>query len=438
MGGKVFTTTANPLFTPRMPPEVYFYVREQCHAILSKFYTYICTPIEAPEKSSYGDIDILVCGPLPSPSMPISEIGWALDATSAILPLASSTGLPANYALPWPLDEDLPEQINYATADPAFLEALETGKERFIQVDLETIPDYATFHFLSFTHAHSGLFTLLGAPLRDAGLVLNHSSLSLRIPAIEALHRRHATILLTADPDQILDFLGLDRESYWKQFGTTEEMFEYVASCRLFTTRPRQDAASGTEQAGAEPKVRHRDRHNYRRPLLVKWREEFLPRARAAGKYDRDVPSRDAIREGAFAAWPQAKELYDAKVKAFEIEQQHEEVGRRINAEVATGVEALELPLGFRSTAVRGLRRIVFDSDETYGVMPDKPLRRSDGFWDVESVTAFARMNWKEVGIAGMERGHAKMVDKKAAKKAKEEKESIWEDLRASSHRIWR
>ena len=43
----------------------------------------------------------------------------------------------------------------------------------------------------------------------------------------------------------------------------------------------------------------------------------------------------------------------------------------------------------------------------------------------MESVTAFARMNWKEVGIAGMEKGHAKMVDKKAAKKAKEEKESL-------------
>ncbi|KFY44946.1 hypothetical protein V494_01243, partial [Pseudogymnoascus sp. VKM F-4513 (FW-928)] len=126
MGGNVFTTIRNPLFTPRMPPEVYIPVRDHCHAVLAKYYTHVCTPIEAPEKTSYGDIDILVHGPLTSPPPALSELGAALDAAASILPRAENPE--ANYAIPWP--SSLPPP-----ADPS---PPEDEQKRFIQVDLLT------------------------------------------------------------------------------------------------------------------------------------------------------------------------------------------------------------------------------------------------------------------------------------------------------------
>ena len=297
----------------------------------------------------------------------------------------------------------------------------EDEQKRFIQLDLLTLPTPTTFHFLAFTHAHSGLFTLLGPSIRQTGLILTPSSLSLRIPSIEAHRRRGSTIPLTSTPDTILEFLGLDREAYWTRFETVEGMFEYVASSRLFTTRPREEVGEEEE----EGKVKHRNRRNSRRPLFVKWKEGFLPRAREEGKYDRAVPSREAIREEAFALWPLARGQYEAKAKAFEEERQLEEVGKRIKEGVPVDVEALGLPLGTRGAAVRGLKRIVVERDETYGVILPEGVRRADGRWDVEAVTAFVEKRWEEVGRVGLERGFGRMVEKREAKRAKEGEKGV-------------
>jgi hypothetical protein len=67
MGGQAFLTHSPPLSTPRMPPDIYNLVLEGTHSLLSKHYTHVSSPIEAPGKATYGDIDIVVFGPL-SPS----------------------------------------------------------------------------------------------------------------------------------------------------------------------------------------------------------------------------------------------------------------------------------------------------------------------------------------------------------------------------------
>ncbi|KAL5352484.1 hypothetical protein ACLOAV_002432 [Pseudogymnoascus australis] len=403
MGGNVFTT----LSTPRMPPSVYFPIRDRCHAILSAYYTHVCTPLEAPEKETFGDIDILVHGPLPNPPAPISELGAALNAAASVLPRAENPE--ANYAIPWPSSELTP-------ADPADPASREDEQNRFIQIDLLTLPTPTTFHYQALTHAHSGLFILLGPSLRASGLILTPTSLSLRIPSIELHRRRGSTIPLTSTPSAILDFLGLERDTYWKRFETVEGMFEYVASSRLFTTRTR--AVEGEEEEG---KVKHRNRRNSRRPLFVRWKEEFLPRVREEGRYDRAVPSRDEIREEAFAAWPPTRELYEEKARAFEVERQLEEVGKLIREGVPQDVEALGLPLGTRGAAVRGLRRIVIEGDQSYGVVLPEGARAEGGGWDLDGVEGFVRERWVEVGRVGLARGFGKMVEKREARRGKEE-----------------
>lgn len=63
MGGNVFSPPGpDALNTPRMSPSVYNHVKEQCTTALKKLgFSRVVTPIEAPEKDSFGDVDILVC-----------------------------------------------------------------------------------------------------------------------------------------------------------------------------------------------------------------------------------------------------------------------------------------------------------------------------------------------------------------------------------------
>lgn len=60
MGGKVFTSGNSPLYTPRMALAVYEHVKRQSISALRNLFHRVESPIEAPEKASFGDVDILV------------------------------------------------------------------------------------------------------------------------------------------------------------------------------------------------------------------------------------------------------------------------------------------------------------------------------------------------------------------------------------------
>lgn len=61
MGGIAFSLKdPRGLYTPRMPPEVYSFMRDKCHALLRQRFLAVASPIEAPDKSDYGDIDVFV------------------------------------------------------------------------------------------------------------------------------------------------------------------------------------------------------------------------------------------------------------------------------------------------------------------------------------------------------------------------------------------
>lgn len=68
MGGKIFTVGANALRTPRMTQEVYDLMKSKCLTSLKPLFKRAVVPIEAPEKTSYGDVDVLVS--LESASLP--------------------------------------------------------------------------------------------------------------------------------------------------------------------------------------------------------------------------------------------------------------------------------------------------------------------------------------------------------------------------------
>ena len=113
MGGRAFTSSSSansPLLTPRMPPDIYFRLRDHYLQLLSSLYTQIATPIEAPEKTSYGDIDILVSQPKCIPTSASAEdLARVLGAERIFV----NSGSPlTSFALPYP---NLPN--NYVQLD---------------------------------------------------------------------------------------------------------------------------------------------------------------------------------------------------------------------------------------------------------------------------------------------------------------------------------
>lgn len=61
MGGKAFSTGSNALYTPRMVPQAYENILANCFNALKALFRVVKTPIEAPAKATFGDIDLIVC-----------------------------------------------------------------------------------------------------------------------------------------------------------------------------------------------------------------------------------------------------------------------------------------------------------------------------------------------------------------------------------------
>lgn len=92
MGGLAFSKGPDPLYTPRMPRDVYQYVREHCHALLRELFVVVATPIDGPGKSDFGDIDIFVAtkredyfGASAASNFPGAAEKWPFGAIEALL-----------------------------------------------------------------------------------------------------------------------------------------------------------------------------------------------------------------------------------------------------------------------------------------------------------------------------------------------------------------
>lgn len=206
MGGKAFTSGPNPLKTPRMPPEVYYSLRDRYLSKLSALYAYVATPTEAPSKTSYGDIDILVSEPT-SPSITAEYVAQSLGVERTHTISGSTT---SSFALPYP---DFPDN--------------------HVQLDFHVCPP-STFRWQVFQQSHGDMWNLLGTTIRPFGLTANDVGLHLRIAEIEQLNRKRSLVHLTSEPDAVLELLDLDKEYYGRRFESAEAMYEYVVSCRFF------------------------------------------------------------------------------------------------------------------------------------------------------------------------------------------------------------
>lgn len=265
MGGQAFSRGSKNLNTPRMPAEVYRYMKNKIRDDLSLFFPLVAVPVEAPEKTDYGDIDFIVAAESDSfhaagsNGGPQAEDIWQRfgvehgDGPREIVhkvlkPEHVISGQTINYAVPWPEGFQIPAPAISATDDTAAVTA-----PAFVQVDVAICASQAAAEWRLFKHAHGDLWNMLGAVIRPFGLTVDEKALYVRVPEIEKLDKKRARVFLSSTPRDVLRFLGLEgmdesdaatargdlgdarKRICWDEpFPSVDALFEYVASCSLF------------------------------------------------------------------------------------------------------------------------------------------------------------------------------------------------------------
>jgi hypothetical protein len=388
MGGLAFASGPNPLSTPRMPFAVYEVVKSRCHEILKQYYTYVATPIEAPGKKDYGDVDFLVACPTPlchGPNIAVI-LGKALGTEHSISGKGSNT---ISFALPWPKEID--SETTTSDQGPG-----NDNADCFVQVDVNVCHGEEEWEWMLFHHAHGDLWNILGSTIRKLGLTVNNVGLYLRIEDIELIDRKKSMILLTKKPSEVLSFLALDEEQWWHQFESAQAMYDYAAGCRYFWA---DDEFKEIEEDKKALKHNDRKRMNLR-PVFRKWVEEFIPECRASGKNDRRPPSREQVRADAFERFG-VKDEYEQRLIVWRRERQMDEVWRDV---IKGGLPTEDVDFELRAAAIRGLKAIIIEGELIDSITPPKPLKNADGFYDMDAVVEFVRDSWQHVGAIQLEK----------------------------------
>lgn len=382
MGGHAFATSDPLLSTPRMPLNIYSQVLSQSHAVLRKYYNHVDSAIEAPGKETYGDVDVLVFEPL-DPTWENLEKGSAVMAEAIAEGLGakkflSQKGNPTiNFAVPWPGQRNDDE-----------------GKEtKCVQVDVHVCFTLESFKWELFHAAHGDLWNILGSTIRQFGLTANDKGMYLRIPEIELYDRKKSMVFLTDNPSQVIKFLGLNEERWWKPFQSKEEMFEYATGCRMFWVKEHTDATDGETDASRDnivtipgtekqelegleggergrKKLKHNDRQRMAKRLIFReWIDEFIPRCRETGIFRDAKTSREQVREDAFSEFG-VKEEYDERLKNYMLVKHQDDIWR-VAIKQSVPIDGVDPP--FRAAAIRTFKATILEGEKFESETP-RPL----------------------------------------------------------------
>ena len=171
MGGNAFTN----LNTPRLDPVQYNLARQAAISVLRGYFPVVQVPPEAPEKTDFGDVDVLVAGA--GREVTVGDISNALKAVAH-----TTTKFPASFAVP-----------------------LEGVDNAYAQIDIETscaqlVP------WLLWLKSYGDLTIVLGSLHRDLGLTISHTGLYLRIEELEKSSRKASMLKLTNNPAKAMEF----------------------------------------------------------------------------------------------------------------------------------------------------------------------------------------------------------------------------------------
>lgn len=364
--------------------------------------------VEAPEKETYGDVDVVVSGPLdPTFDPAVTHVKTVAENISGVL--GAKKWIKAtptmNFAIPWPRDiEEVEDQ------------------EKYVQLDIHVCPSDQALQWELFHAAHGDLWNILGSLIRYFGLTVSDRGMFIRIPEIELLDRKKSMIFLTHEPSKIIEFLGMKEQAWWKQFDSRKDMFEYAATCRMFWVKDIKDEneAEGDvigpvgdfegQEGGAEgkKKLKHNDRQRMaKRPIFREWVEEFIPKSREEGRYGNVTVTREEIQNDALDKFG-VREEFEQRQKEWALSTHLQNLWRETIKET--------VPLAdpqLRGASIRALKKIILEGGEYEKVVPQA---NKEGFYDLEEVKEFVLANWERAGEIGLERQHEKYMMKLLAK----------------------
>ncbi|KAF8579830.1 hypothetical protein K439DRAFT_1637603 [Ramaria rubella] len=203
MGGRAFLEILQGATFPRMESQTYYTLKARHLEQLRQLYRLVGVPREAPEKTSHGDLDYVVCAPRVANSTLVEDIKNVLGAVSCI-----KDGLIFNFAIP--------------------LEGAD--RSTFYQVDVNQCLDEDEWERVIFFRSYGDLGMIIGLLARANGLSLGLHGL--KIPHVPE-YNIPPFMLSTVFP-RIFEFFGLDLAVWKAGFPSLESTFEWAATSRLF------------------------------------------------------------------------------------------------------------------------------------------------------------------------------------------------------------
>ncbi|KAK5064371.1 hypothetical protein LTR84_000204 [Exophiala bonariae] len=387
MGGHAFPSA----HTPRMPENVYRSVLEHVESRLKEHFEHVGHAIEGPEKFTHGDIDVFVATPI-NPSHLLKPPGgqFLADIIQGKQFSKPSGGSSVSILIDWP--EEFASEIPTLNDDEEPQDSTGNTKSAHIQVDLTICSNSTGLEWLLFLHAHGDLWAMLGGIIRRLGLTNSHKGLAIRIEETEGYNKERSRVTMTNDPYQVLRFLGLNIERYFKPFSTLDEMMSYVTTCRFHD--PRRGAGKPREGL----KSNERQRAN-KRAAYTYWVDEYLP------AHQNDPCRRDAHKT--------RDEVIEIATRFFDLEftTRYDEQKKKIVHEFRASNMWSEIRKSIPTTgnelgrAMKGLKAVILATNSEVSPGGDDELQKElyevriaflEGRFD--EVQAWSSKNWRLVG----------------------------------------
>ena len=379
MGGRAFPD----LHVPRMERQVYEQVKQTTLKILSARYVGATAMPEAPEKSDYGDVDLVIELPSSMP-LPVQQVTLDLDAKQS----------KNNHPI-------------YSFAVP--LNNVGQGLRSFAQVDIQVcLPgDLAWTIFL---HGWGDLGSILGSFNYGYGFTSKNDGFFVRIREQEAQNWSASQVFLSKDPELVMEFLELDKHRYHRGFESERQLFDWAVSSRLFKRKLVEKRRDNSEMRSRMEK----------RPMFRRFMSEYLP---GLPDFTADtLDNRDTLTNAALQFFGKEGDFNVRRAKVL-IENAEEHAWYVIKTTILTPLAKLENKR--LNEVVRALKRFVaFKNGEPY--ICDEPemdaecqARFAFCITEADEVTSRLRewilKNWEEV--KGRERERAKGSKRVAGQK---------------------
>lgn len=428
MGGGAFkqaTAPGNPtLNTPRMSPAEYMLLRDtylyKIRAYISDPHAKVTTLKEAPEKLTYGDIDLFIGL---DKEIDFTDLANAVGATGLICrgPQKCSLGVRKDGA------SSSQPTIEYQlihTKGNSSPDSTQVTPEEYAQIDINVVPtDLVDWHM--FYSAYGDLNGLLGHIVTHLGFTVTDQGLWLRMKELDAaktIERANIAdnlgkIFLSNEPQEVMRFLGLSVEDSDAGFATLDQLYEWLCACRMI-----HSVTIKLRRYKAHDRNREQNRDVYRR-FFFEWLPERMPDM--ATSYDKEERSVE-IAQLRQKYLDEALDFFD---KRPIYEKMHRSAVATVNDAIASNllrpiiIKHSGAPAKKLGELVRAFRRFVrFDDDgqpylgltartDSESQLPkfldDDAVRLKDEV----AVDEFVRVNWQKA--KELERSRAKRTAEK-------------------------